>query len=700
MTEAKALVFRFADSEVREREFVLIKAGRTVPLEPKAFHVLLFLLRNSRRLVTKQEIVDAVWKDCSVSDNSLTKSVATLRRVLEDDSREPRYIATVQTVGYRFVCDVTVIEEGARPLALALGPQTEIPAQPEARRRYWKSAAVSSALVLATFLVWLSIGNRTLSWRTWGLSSHRAEFSNRQGGLSAIKRRPLTANPEDSPITSVAISPDGKYLAYSDSTGLYLKLVDSGETHPVALPVAFTPTVESWFPDSVHLIVSWVEDSKKPPGLWDISALGGSPRKLTDVGSCARVSPDGSQIAFLRGPWDDNEIWLMDSNGNDVRKLVDAGLDYYGAVAWSPDGQRFATVRASVERPEGQIQVYDPRTGQAESILSMAGLGPDLLWTAPGKLFFSQMEAPPNQDNSNLWSLQLEARTGRLSGSPSRLTDNPDRIGSITASTDGRRLAVLRYRQQSDVFLTTIEEKGRKLSTPRRLTLDQRQDFPSSWTPDSKAVLIVSNRDGVSHIFKQRADQIQPELFVGGKQDVWLPHIAPDGSNMLYLASAEQVGPSDKVQLKSIPLVGGPSRTVLEEPGIVNYQCARSPSRACVYGKVESQSYKFYGFNYSTGDHLELPIRMKKGSFMNNWNLSPDGRYLAISETQNPYEGPRIRIVSLADNTERLLTVRTEVDHGCRLGRGLEESLARWVLGKRFLGQQIWSYQLGSERSR
>ena len=55
-------------------------------------------------------------------------------------------------------------------------------------------------------------------------------------------------------------------------------------------------------------------------------------------------------------------------------------------------------------------------------------------------------------------------------------------------------------------------------------------------------MLIVSNRDGVSHIFKQKMDQTQPELFVGGNRDVWLPHMAPDGTNMLYLASSEQVG--------------------------------------------------------------------------------------------------------------------------------------------------------------
>jgi DNA-binding winged helix-turn-helix (wHTH) protein/tetratricopeptide (TPR) repeat protein len=112
MTEHKCFVFTFADVEVREREFCIVKAGQLLPVEPKAFRVLLFLLRSPHRLIKKDELLDAVWNDCAVSDNSLTRSIALLRRLLGDDTHEPRYIATVPTVGYRFLCDVKVAEDG------------------------------------------------------------------------------------------------------------------------------------------------------------------------------------------------------------------------------------------------------------------------------------------------------------------------------------------------------------------------------------------------------------------------------------------------------------------------------------------------------------------------------------------------------------------------------------------------------------
>jgi eukaryotic-like serine/threonine-protein kinase len=112
MTEHKCFVFTFADVEVREREFSIVKGGELLPVEPKAFRVLLFLLRSPHRLIKKDELLDAVWSDCAVSDNSLTRSIALLRRLLGDDTHEPRYIATVPTVGYRFLCDVKVVEDG------------------------------------------------------------------------------------------------------------------------------------------------------------------------------------------------------------------------------------------------------------------------------------------------------------------------------------------------------------------------------------------------------------------------------------------------------------------------------------------------------------------------------------------------------------------------------------------------------------
>src|SRR5450631_1328653 len=116
MPATKTSVFRFADVEVREREFSIIKAGEVLAVEPKAFRVLLFLLRNPGKLIGKEELLNAVWGDAAVTDNSLARSVALLRRLLGDEARDPRYIETVATVGYRFIGKVVVTEDAAESL--------------------------------------------------------------------------------------------------------------------------------------------------------------------------------------------------------------------------------------------------------------------------------------------------------------------------------------------------------------------------------------------------------------------------------------------------------------------------------------------------------------------------------------------------------------------------------------------------------
>jgi len=106
-----SFVFRFDDVEVHEREFSLVKAGKVLTVEPKAFRALLFLLHNPQKLISKEELFHTVWGDATVGDGSLTRCIWLLRSLLGDDIRNPRYIETVATVGYRFIGRVEVSQE-------------------------------------------------------------------------------------------------------------------------------------------------------------------------------------------------------------------------------------------------------------------------------------------------------------------------------------------------------------------------------------------------------------------------------------------------------------------------------------------------------------------------------------------------------------------------------------------------------------
>jgi TolB-like protein/Flp pilus assembly protein TadD len=108
----KPLIYGFDDVRVELASFRLFKAGESVALEPKAFEALIFLIERRGRLVTKDELLDGVWKDAFVTPNALTRIVAQLRRALGEGARAARYIETVPTRGYRFIAEVEEI--GAR----------------------------------------------------------------------------------------------------------------------------------------------------------------------------------------------------------------------------------------------------------------------------------------------------------------------------------------------------------------------------------------------------------------------------------------------------------------------------------------------------------------------------------------------------------------------------------------------------------
>jgi TolB-like protein/DNA-binding winged helix-turn-helix (wHTH) protein len=98
--------YSFGSFEIDVEGFRLLKEGRQLPAEPKALNLLIFLIDHRGKLLERRAILDAVWGGAFVTDHVLNRAVGQLRKLLEDDSKQPRYIETVPTLGYRFIADV------------------------------------------------------------------------------------------------------------------------------------------------------------------------------------------------------------------------------------------------------------------------------------------------------------------------------------------------------------------------------------------------------------------------------------------------------------------------------------------------------------------------------------------------------------------------------------------------------------------
>src|SRR5579885_324913 len=639
---------------------LLRRDGEPVPIAGKTLDALVVLVENRGRLVDKEELLSRVWAGSVVEEANLTQTIFTVRKILGDSPKDHRYIATVAGRGYQFVAAVT--ECITRTEHAGSKPKESGREQSKRLREYRGFQLLAGGLALAVLAASIML------WHSFAGRLRRGEAPK---GQATFKESPLTANPDDTPVTSSALSPDGKLLAYSDPTGLYVKHVDGGETHPVPVSSRFEALVESWFPDGVHLLVSNLKSREGAPGLWKLSILGGSPQMLCEEGESASLSPDGTQIVFVKYAWPGEELWLMRSDGSGARRIIRTVEENFSRPAWSPDGKQFAYARTKTRyyafrsAPETSIEVFDlvrlastrvQDTGPRGVPRGGAAVG----WLPNGLLLYSVREPRPNQQDTNVWSIALDSSRTHVSGSPIRVTSGKGIAIQLSLSADGKRLALRRHNPQPDIYVADLKSGGKSLGVLRRLTLDQRLDYAMDWTPDSKSVIFYSNRNGPFHVFKQSIDATQADLLVGGSDDLYAPRTAPDGKTVIYIARAKPGATTENSKIMQVPLAGGPPRFILEVPQLWDVECPRTPGSACIYIQseaVEGQTrLKFSSFKPETGEHKELPA---VGAMVDNPNFtfSHDGQYVAWQCGRPNTDQFGLRIAAIDSDWKRFIPV-------------------------------------------
>ena len=345
-------------------------------------------------------------------------------------------------------------------------------------------------------------------------------------------------------------------------------------------------------------------------------------------------------------------------------------------MVWSPDGGRVAYLKVHQASGSYECAIEDRDLQGGPPVLVTAGANlcqnPQGFWWAPdGRLIFSLPEPDPNGNDSNLWEVRLDPRTGKPENKPARMTNWVGfSFASPTLTTDGKRLAFLKSNFQANVYVAELKAGGTKLTTPRRLTLDERNDLPDAWTSDSRAVLFWSDRNGSNQVFKQNIDQETAETVAGPG---WMPRLSPDGMSVLYLANGPKAGQAarlrgDKYSLlpreADLPRVmrvrsrEDAPEPVMEVPRFSNYACPRAPADVCFVGQdsEDGQKLTVSAFDPLTGKaHEVLTVGIHPGEHF-NWMPSPDGSRIVFMEF-NTMEG-RIRLFSLKGEPERDFVVK------------------------------------------
>jgi Tol biopolymer transport system component/DNA-binding winged helix-turn-helix (wHTH) protein len=389
----------------------LLTAPEKTRLTPKAAAVLLRLAESAGRTLSRDELLDEVWRGTCPTPDVLTQAIADLRRCLGDDPHAPHYIETLPRLGYRLLVVTRFVDE----LPLPASPDVHDKAIRRTVVRARRSRARSAALLVGACLPLLAaIAFFALQARHSGVAPIVSRWQ-------VSERRMLTTDP--GPENFPSVSPDGSRIAYSigdpaahkqrivqrsmqPSRTVRLTSAESGaELYPVWSPdsasVAFmrfsgdacaiivVPALGgaerragdcygglvipfSWAPDGAHLLTTTPSGS----GTADMAIVripldGGAYQRLayqhdaTDTDLDARASPDGAWIAFRRGANPYSDLFVTSAAGGSVRQLTHVASRIRG-YAWTRDGS--ALVFSSGQGGEPALYVVDIADGHVEAL--------------------------------------------------------------------------------------------------------------------------------------------------------------------------------------------------------------------------------------------------------------------------------------------------------------------------------------------
>lgn len=701
--------FSIADWTVEPELNAILKDGVTVHLEPKVMKVLLQLATAPGQVLSKEDLIQAVWPDTFVSDDVLTRCISVLRREMQDDSHAPRYIQTIPKVGYRLVAEVHSIMD--RPAENHAAPVVDVPEQPALHENGSGPAAIfddtptlepaaqdAVAVVAASqppwrrrWLIWVAASGLViavlLGFAIWRFRARTA--------LPALNIIPLTSYTGQQDQGS--FSPDGTRAVFvwskpgDSNRNLFIKQTDS-ETL-----LRLTDGPESdyspvWSPDGTK--IAYLASTSKGLGIYVISSLGGPAQKIYTPQSMVHWeqralswSPDGKSLVFPDGAPASIHVLSLDTLQTRTITTPPHVWDGDADPMFSPDGRLIAFVRA-IEGAVRDIYIVPANGGTPRQITFDRRLIDSLTWTSKGNaIIFSSDRG----GKFALWKVPLRG------GQPQRLPvgtedayqpavslQNHLLLYSESSATwsilgirlhggdadarrreDGRPVAVVSSTEQDSApsfapdgsrFAFQSWRSGsqelwiasRNGQTLRQLTYNGRGLTGSpSFSPDGQEVAFDARPEGHSHIFVISANGGTPRQITSGNSNDILPRWSADGKFLYFASNRSGVWQSWKV-----PVAGGEPQQVTKTDG---YLAMESPDGKWVY-YTKSNHPGIWRIPAGGGPEVRIAPQPPDG-YWGYWAVTRRGVYF-LDGAQ-----PEWRIQLYDPATKRISTVATLERH-------------------------------------
>jgi DNA-binding winged helix-turn-helix (wHTH) protein/Tol biopolymer transport system component len=628
-------LYEFDEFRLDPAERILTRAGEPVELTPKGFELLKVLVENHGRLLGKDELMNKIWADSFVEEGNLTFNIRQLRVVLEDDAHNPKFIKTIRRHGYRFIAEVRQI-----PAATVNGektetkPQTTAPfvSQPPGNAAAENNASKPKPKFSAPIFAFGFLLVAAAGFGAWYLKSK--VFQTKATVIEAPSAsEKLSTNGK---VGLAAISPDGKNVVYTNGTekqSVWLRQLESGDNNEIIpeidqvyLDFAFAPNGDSlYFSRRMNYVYAASGIYRKP-------LFGGVPQKIisntiTPIG----ISPDGSQLAFVRYPHAEEfcTVHVADAaTGANERKIAVLPEPFYiRDLDFSADGKNvvFASGQYKNATNEVDLTEVDLTTGTQRML------------TNEKFSDISKIARMPDGDSwlftgSKIPVLQYRIWKANVNGSaPVQLTQGAEFFDAI--SLDQRAAAMIVMQTRFDYHIRFFSLGNETAENPTRLDGET-----VSIAPDGK-IYFNSWMSGTSEIWSANSDGSNLRQLTNNKWEEDSPIVSPD-NNTIYFSSV-QTGKwflwrmnTDGSNLQQVSFKTGGSPIVVTSDGEWLYFIEHDKQElwriSLKTGEEQAviAKYSYFGFAVlPDGSKAAYPKKLENQWFINVASL-PDGKML------------------------------------------------------------------------
>jgi DNA-binding winged helix-turn-helix (wHTH) protein/Tol biopolymer transport system component len=532
----RPMTFRFPPFVVDPARRLLLRDNTPVPLTPKAFDTLVFLLTHRERVISKDELLRYLWPDTAVEEATLSQHIYLLRRALNDSEEGARYIATIPRRGYRFVADLSDSDVlSSRPSdAPAFKSRTAL-------APLWFAAA--ALFVVATIIVstlarhdrsdasslrFTIVAPAGTTFSDLALSPDgqrivfRAIASNGAARLWIRRLDSLTAEPLRGTEEGVSPfwSPNGRNIGFFAGGKLKRIRIDNGA--PDVICDAPNPRGGSWNADGT---IIFAPDSRN--GLYRVASEGGAPTQVTTLVVSDRVTShrwpeflaDGRHFLFAQMAGERGHAGIF-AGSLDGMPLVRVLPDVSNVVYVRSGYVLFVRGDALVAQPfdAGRLHVSGEPITIAEGVGRLASMYARFSLADNGRLIYEAHD-PRSQ---LVWLDRSGHELGHIGEAA--------RQGDPVLAKNGSR--VLSWRGEVGGVNIWLDDLTRGASS--RLTFTG-EDVVPIWSPTEDQAIFRSNRNGPGDLYVKDLTRTDPERLVLKSPFLKEPtDWSPDGRYILY----------------------------------------------------------------------------------------------------------------------------------------------------------------------